>query len=171
MDVKKMILIPMEKYHQVPRPRYNTSSPTITEETVPEGLNESLILQAIPKMYRNKAAAIVRHISNSDILQWNDKGEIIYQGQRVPHSHITDLLRDSQREYKDQNLTGITEFYQALAELNIPEGLIGHSARRYHVRHTKAHPRKHVTSHSKYKKTERGDTPQKAALFKKWIHL
>ena len=101
MDVKKMILVPMEKYKKT---QYNSTPPVladIQEKTSPEGMNEALILQAIPKMYRNKAGAILSHITNSDNLQWNEKGEIMYHGRRVPYSNISDLLRDSQREYKD----------------------------------------------------------------------
>ena len=170
-----MIFIPMEKYHKKTE---QTSVPAldIAEETKPEGLNESLILQAIPKMYRNKAAAILSHIAYSDILQWNNKGEIIYHGRDIPDSHITDLLRDSQQEHKDPNLIGISEFYQALAELNIPEGLIGHTERRQHVRYTKSH-QDHVTKTREktrsypYKKKVPVNSNQKVNIFKKWLHL
>ena len=118
-----MVFVPWEKYHQKPvvksTPCIGTS---IIEEGKPpsEGIDNTLILQAIPKMYRNKASTILSHLANSDILHWNNRGEVIYKGKHIPFSHITDLLRDTQHEYKNMDLVGMSEFYQALSELNIP---------------------------------------------------
>ena len=150
--------------------------PSIVEEADPpsEGIDTTLILQAIPKMYRNKAATILSHIANGDILQWNNRGEIVYKGKHVPFSHITDLLRDTQHEYKNVDLAGMSEFYQALVELNIPEGLIGHLQRRQMMRKNKLLSNNHVTAKrdetSDKARPSRGSS-QKTDILKKWIRL
>ena len=172
-----MVLIPWEKYHKKPLAKSAPSiGPSITEEAQPlsEGLDNALILQAIPKMYRNKAATILSHLADSDLLHWNHRGEIVYREKRVPFSHITDLLRDTQHAYKNMDLAGMSEFYQALAELNIPEGLIGHLQCRQMMRKYKSQPNHHVTAKggkTSYKTRRSHGSRQKTDILKKWIRL
>ena len=57
-------------------------------------------------------------------IQWNERGELLHHGKVIPGSHITDLLKNSQRQYRHSNPVGLQEFQDGLKELNIPIGLM-----------------------------------------------
>lgn len=82
------------------------------------------ILLAIPKQGRRDASAILHHIQNSTDISWNSRGEVIVQGSTIPNTHIADLLKFSLFHYKTWKPVGITEFYRALAQSNLPAGLL-----------------------------------------------
>ena len=108
---QKMMLVPVEDHQR-----------TTQEEN---GLSIDVIMSAIPKNYRTRAQALLNHITADPQhrLRWNQRGELIYQGQVVHGSHITDLLKNSQRQYKHAPM-GLEEFEAALRELNVPTGLM-----------------------------------------------
>ena len=114
MMAHKMMLVPVE---EVKHP------PSKTEE---HGLDTEVILSAIPKNYRTRAKALLNHISvdPQHRLRWNQWGELVYHDQVIPGSHITDLLKNSQRHYKHSQPMGLHEFHEGLKELNIPIGLV-----------------------------------------------
>lgn len=89
------------------------------------GLDVGVILSAIPKNYRTRAKALLNHITADpqQRLKWNRHGELIHDGRLIPGSHITDLLKNSQRQYKHVQPVGLEEFQDSLKELNIPVGL------------------------------------------------
>lgn len=111
---RKMMLIPVEKF-QFDQPEEKSTA-----------LDVDVILSAIPKNFRNRAKALLNHImaDPQQGLRWNNHGELIYKGKVVPGSHITDLLKNSQRQYKHLKLTGLEEFRNGLKDLNIPIGLM-----------------------------------------------
>ena len=114
MAYKKMVLVPIEKYQP---------SPTEEEENV---LDVDIIMSAIPKNFKTRARALLNHIvaDPEQRMQWNERGELIYHGKVIPGSHITDLLKNSQRQYKHSVLAGQEEFQKGLKDLNIPIGLM-----------------------------------------------
>jgi len=105
-----------------------THAPTPTQEhtMMTDSLDVEVILSAIPKNYRTRARALINHISadGQHRLQWNGRGELVYHGKVIPGSHITDLLKNSQRQYKHFQPVGQQEFRAGLKELNIPSGLM-----------------------------------------------
>jgi len=109
---RKMMLVPVEAHH-----------PTTQEEE--SHLDTDIIMSAIPKNYRTRAQALLNHITADPQhrLRWNTRGELVYQGQVIPGSHITDLLKNSQRQYKHAPM-GLNEFEAGLKELNVPTGLM-----------------------------------------------
>lgn len=115
MAHKKMVLVPAEKYE-----------PSSTVERKENGLDVDIILSAIPKNFRTRARALLKHISADpeQRLQWNAQGELVYHGNVIPGSHITDLLKNSQRQYRHSMPVGLQDFQDGLKELNIPIGLI-----------------------------------------------
>ena len=170
---QKKILIPFEKYERLMKLAVRASrgeetkmdnnpiQPTVELELQygegeEEQLREEDILSSIPKVQRSRVKAVLIHIRNSKILRWNERGEIIYKNQLIPHSHIIDLLKDSQRQYKNFNPTGLKEFYSALEESNVPKALISNLNRR---------EKKIIDPHYTYSLTPLTSTP------KKWITL
>ena len=121
MMAHKMMLVPVETgqathYQTAPKP----------EEITRNKLDAEVILSAIPKNFRNRARALLNHITADPQrrLQWNDRGELVYHGEVVNGSHITDLLKNSQRQYKHSQPMGQQQFQNGLKELNIPTGLM-----------------------------------------------
>ena len=116
MMAQKMILVTPEKYRTLTEP---------TAQMEENALDVDVILSAIPKNYRNRARSLLNHIMADPQrrLRWNGRGELIYGGARIPGSHITDLLKHSQRPYQHRQPIGQSEFVRGLKELNIPAGL------------------------------------------------
>lgn len=110
------------------------TDPTFVQDTQPTpgkemnsfddgGLDRKTILSAIPKMYKGKATALLDHLPPS--VTWNIKGELMINGNTLQGSHISDLLRDTQRQFRDVIPLGRDQFWEALKEANIPRCLIG----------------------------------------------
>ena len=139
--VQKMVLIPLERYKllQITRePLELTDDKPIREtpletkvisEQIGEGnaLSEEVILASVPKPYKYKVRGLLMHMKNDPhkILSWNEKGELVYRGRVISGSHISDLLKDTQRHYKQFSPHGVEEFRQGLEELHVPIGLLG----------------------------------------------
>lgn len=111
----------MQKWAVIPWERYNKQEEE--SESTPS-LDIDDILLGIPKQGRRDASAILRHIQSSPDISWNSRGELVVHGSVIANTHITDLLKYSLFQYKTWEPTGVTAFYKALAESNIPTGLI-----------------------------------------------
>jgi hypothetical protein len=114
-------------------------------------LDDGVILACIPKNMTSRARAILSFLNNAkDKLNWNDRGEISCQGETLKHSHITDLLKDSLREYQNFHPIGGERYYKTLADCNIPLTMIGNSKRRDQIGGYKTSPpREKLVSMSK----------------------
>ena len=56
---------------------------------------EQEVLDTVPKTTKSRARLILNKIkSNKDIMHWNERGELIYDGKAVPSTHVVDLIRD-----------------------------------------------------------------------------
>ena len=120
---QKMQLVPADSRQSPPAP------PVSSAPQGNERLDAEVILSAIAKNYRNRARALMNHITADpqQRLQWNDRGELIYHGKVIPGSHITDLLKNSQIQYRHSQPVGYKLFRDGLKELNIPVGLLTHA--------------------------------------------
>ena len=76
----------------------------------------------MPKNLLNKAKALLKRIDGT--LTWNRKGEIVYKGRTVHGSDIGTLIEDAVRPYSNDTPVGKDAFYRALADMDIPNGLI-----------------------------------------------
>ena len=131
---QKSILVPWDKYQRLikqtsPKKDVTVETPLTTikeEEPVDDALSVDMVVEAVPKNVRNRVRALLSHITNNGRLTWNKQGEIHYEGQNIPGSHITDLVKDSQYKYKHFHPVGHDVFYRALKDMNIPTGLLGH---------------------------------------------
>lgn len=116
------MLIPVARYNKLQQ-RLQTGGGE-GEENQHEALSDDVILEAMPKNYKTRARALLGHIKNDGGLTWNERGEISYKGSQVKGSHITDLVKDAMRAYSNFTPVGKDMFYRALADMNIPRGLI-----------------------------------------------
>jgi hypothetical protein len=83
------------------------------------------IIEVLPKNLQQKAKILLRRIQdNSKILDWNDRGELKYDGETLPNTNITNLLGDSLKYKKNNKPKGYEIFTKALSEMNLPEELI-----------------------------------------------
>lgn len=153
MSIRKSVLISLEKYNRLLDKSKDESvekTPQILHQVEEEeqtgrgsdnDTGNSKWLFGIPTTYKRNVTAILDHLrDHKDVLSWNDRGEIVYKGRVIPGSNLSDLLKDSQRQYKTLDPYGDREFYRGWAELNIPEGLLGNDERKKEVRYYKNHP-------------------------------
>ena len=91
---------------------------------------ENDVLGSVPVTLRKKTERLLKHLkSDRNIIDWNQRGEIIAEGHIVKGSHLIDLIKDTLRKRKNFNPRGWKEFNKALAMLNTPQDLVGNSDR------------------------------------------
>ncbi|KAJ8018824.1 hypothetical protein HOLleu_42971 [Holothuria leucospilota] len=128
----------------------NTSTITTTTTNSNEGeaLKADQILTNFPKSLKNKAKLMLNRITDhrqsgkSPIIDWNGNGELLYKGDTVKGSNLTDLILDVMHTRKDFNPVGCQKFIHGLSELNFPEAHVGNLARRqvmHQIRETGLH--------------------------------
>ena len=55
-------------------------------------------MKSVPKIYKNGARQLLDKIKeNRDVLNWNDKGELLYVKKLINGSHVVDLVNDMLR--------------------------------------------------------------------------
>ena len=116
--MKKFVLIPEDRYRRM----LGGGSDTVEQTEVKE--DESL-LRGLPKRYRERSMTVLNLIADTGHVTWTPNGELIYKGERIPGSHVVDLLRYLLPGYqKKQRPIGFTQFLSVLKATNIPRGLI-----------------------------------------------
>ena len=110
--MRKMVLILYDKYErllsgQVSQPKLVNTTDSDTKQDTTESLqrdNHQLIAQnstkedLLPSLslpLRSRGKTILNHLKKHSDFKWNDKGEIIVDGQLVKGSNITDLIKKS----------------------------------------------------------------------------
>ncbi|KAJ8028057.1 hypothetical protein HOLleu_30184 [Holothuria leucospilota] len=94
------------------------------------------LIHNFPKSIKGKAKVLLeridRHCStqNDPTVDWNSKGELLYKGEAVPGSNITDLIIDVLQSRKDFNPNGWQHFISGLKGINFPEAFVGNLKRR-----------------------------------------
>ena len=103
------------------------------EKQLPVGEEE--LLQQIPKPQQRGAKLLVNYIKNNPDLSWNEAKELVYKGNRIPHSNIYDLISNASRNRKHAaSPRGWRQFTNALIDQNVPEGAIGNVKLWQHIR-------------------------------------
>ena len=148
--VKRMVLVPEEKYQRLLRLRVDSSNtnsiPSLSAEHAPspsatssnDKLTIDLILAGIPKQFKNEAKAVLDYIIHSNSIDWNAQGEIIIKDKVLNHTHLSDLIKHAMRNYTNFNPIGHQEFYAALKEIHVPNNLIGNTD--YHAERIETQP-------------------------------
>ena len=74
---------------------------TAEAETIPTSAVEQEVIKSVPKLYKTGARQLLDKIKeNSDVLNWNEKGELMYENKPISGSHIVDLVNDILRHRK-----------------------------------------------------------------------
>ena len=107
------------------------SKPTTEKpETQPEPVHlpdniETDILESVPPTMKTRARQLVKKLKeNTDLITWDDKAQLVYEGKPVPGSNVIDLVNDALRHRKNFNPQGWRLFAKALSDVNIPEGIV-----------------------------------------------
>ena len=56
------------------------------------------IIDSVPKTMQNRAKLLIQNLKDhSDVISWNDNGQLVLEGSIVPNSNIVDLVNDVMR--------------------------------------------------------------------------
>ena len=128
-----------------PEPSSSSSSPPASASAsaspanyTPSGLTQqnwkylkNTVVESVPYAHRKRAKQLLKHMERIEDLTWTPRGEMIYDGQKIPSSHIVDLVGDMMRHRKRApDPAGWEVFASALKQSNVPKDFIGHEGRR-----------------------------------------
>ena len=137
----------MQRYLEYDRQRKDRQSVPlkIISNTKQEGTNEAKaptfsqkevqiedeIIDSVPKTIRNKARLLVNKLKqNKEIMFWNDRGELVYDGKPVQGTSIVDLVRDVMGDRKRFQPYNWKMFSRGLARINTPLDWVGNENRK-----------------------------------------
>ena len=91
---------------------------------------ESRLIEGLPKVLREKGRSLLGHMKDVSDMTWNERGEILQNGEPIVGSNIYDLLNEVIRSRKQSNEPkGWDVFSKALKSSNVPMELIGNKTR------------------------------------------
>lgn len=93
------------------------------KEQIGMGKKKSQIFLYHPLKKRSKGTSLLRHLENNKDISWNEKGEIIYKGKKIPKSDILTLINHAIHN-SISNPVGMKIFYKVLGNSNVPHLLI-----------------------------------------------
>ena len=74
---------------------------------------------------QNRAKLLIQKLKDhSDVISWNDNGQLGLDGSTIPNSNIVDLVNDVMRKRKVYNPEHSSTFAKALAKIIIPEDYV-----------------------------------------------
>ena len=80
------------------------------------------IIDSVPKTMQNRAKLLIQKLKDhSDVISWNDNGQLVLDGSTIPNSNIVDLVNDVMRKRKGFNPEHSNTFTKALTKINVPE--------------------------------------------------
>ena len=80
------------------------------------------IIDSVPKMMQNRPKLLIQKLKDhSDVISWNDNGQLVLEGSIVPNSNIVDSVNDVMRKREGFNPEHSNTFAKALAKINVPE--------------------------------------------------
>ena len=119
-----------------------TSKESPEAETIPTSAVEQEVIKSVPKLYKAGARQLLDKIKeNSDVLNWNEKGELLYENKPISGSHMVDLVNDMLRHRKGFEPVGWSVFASRLARMNVPENIVRNPQRQSAIREFKARVR------------------------------
>lgn len=93
-------------------------------------LPDSVIVDNIPKAMRSRATTLLKRLkARPDVISWDESGQVSLDGEKIPRSNISDLIRDALRGRKNFNPTGSRQFFRTLSKLNMPKDLVRNEER------------------------------------------
>ena len=98
----------------------------------------SRLMANFPVVIKKKADTLLDMIKNSKgIMDFNESGELLLEGNVISGTHISDLIYDVLMEKAGLEPQGSEQFLKGLARLNVPERLIRNKNRRATLRNLK----------------------------------
>ena len=95
------------------------------------------VLSNFPAKVTKKGDTILDLIQKSKgVLDWNQQGELIKEGNVIPGSHISDLIYDAVQSSSFEPL-GWEQFLDGLAKMNVPERVVTNPNRRKRLQNMK----------------------------------
>ena len=91
--MKKLILIPYEKYTRLFLPPEERLEPMDTKKE--NKLSDKDILSLLPEKLRDKGKQFLHFLKTEPSIDWDEKGRVIIDGNILNFSHITDFLKDT----------------------------------------------------------------------------
>ena len=91
------------------------------------------VLKLLPATLKKRGDMLLDHLLShptSTSWQWNDLGELIYDGKVVRGSNIVDLIYDVLKGRKSSQPLGWQHFLRVLVDSNVPESLLSNVERR-----------------------------------------
>ena len=83
------------------------------------------IIDSVPKTMQNRAKLLIQKLKDhSDVISWNDNGQLVLEGSVVLSSNIVDLVNDIMRKRKGFNPEHSNTFAKALAKINVTEDYV-----------------------------------------------
>jgi hypothetical protein len=149
--MQKMVLLPYDRYQRllsssqedsnnvkgqktatqevIPSGQTTPLKPEGTEETSDAKVSENIekLLRSFPRTLQGRARALLAYIVPH--LSWNEIGEVIIAGEKIPKSNIVDLVRVQLKDYKDFRPAGLEQFNLLLEDINVPLSLLTTSRR------------------------------------------
>lgn len=93
-----------------------TSKESTEAETIPTSAVEQEVMKSVPKLYKAGVRQLLDKIKeHRDVLNWNEKGELMYENKPIPGSHVVDLVNDMLRHRKGFESVGWSVFARGLA--------------------------------------------------------
>ena len=74
---------------------------------------------------QNRAKLLIQKLKDhSDVVNWNDNGQLVLEGSIVPNSNSVNLVNDVMWKRKGFNPEHSSTFTKALAKINVPEDYV-----------------------------------------------
>lgn len=129
---QKWVAVPWEEFEELKAGNLNLDERDREQQGGGDtpALSIEILLATIPRQYHRQATAILNHIQKAQNLSWNKEGELLVDGKVIPHTHISDLIKDSFYKYKHWEPEAVDIFYKELAKSNLPAGLVRNQERR-----------------------------------------
>ena len=91
---------------------------------------ERSVLESLPKTLKSKGKMLLSQLRKNPTVEWNDRGNLVYQQRVIEGSNAVDLLNDVLRQRKTApDPTGWEVFASVLKDDNTPKELISNPRR------------------------------------------
>lgn len=129
LDVKNKLTVP----HNVPLIS-ESRNPTQNTKVLPKKeIKQDIDMGLFQRNYRARAQHLLQHMDTNSNIAWNNRYEMLINGETIPGTNIVDLVDDIIRtQWKDKpRPAGSDVFVEKLQDSNIPHMLIGNKDRFY----------------------------------------
>ena len=118
----------------------------------------------MPKTYQAKAKKLMANLKDYTRVTWNNNGEMVVGGKRVPDTNITILVNDILRKARHEiDSVGRKALHEQLRKTEVPRGIVGNAdvARELASKRRKSTtPRKSPSSRNSSSSRKGGTPPQ-----------